>query len=48
MSARMPPRDLPIVLYDLLEEIAGLRAEQADPIEIARLADEYRRLRAEL
>jgi hypothetical protein len=44
----MPPRDLPIVLHDLLEEIARLQAEQADPIQIGRLADEYRRLRAEL
>jgi uncharacterized small protein (DUF1192 family) len=48
MTTRMPPRDLPLVLYALLEEIARLQAERADPIELARLADEYRRLRAEL
>jgi hypothetical protein len=48
MNTRTPPRDLPIVLYDLLDEIARLQAEHADPIEIARLAAEYRRLRAEL
>ena len=43
-----PPRDRPLVLYDLLEQIAWLQAIGADPDEIERLADEYRRLRAEL
>lgn len=43
-----PTRDRPLVLYDLLEQIAWLQLVGADPAEIERLAEEYRRLRAEL
>lgn len=43
-----PTRDRPLVLYDLLEQIAWLQAAGADPAEIERLAQEYRRLRVEL
>ena len=43
-----PTRDRPLVLYDLLEQIAWLRFVGADPAGIERLAAEYRRLRTEL
>lgn len=48
MTAPVPPRDRPLVLYDLLEQIAWLQLVGADPAEIERLSQEYRRLRAEL
>lgn len=48
MSPPVPTRDRPLILYDLLEQIAWLKAIGADPAEIERLAEEYRRLRAEL
>ena len=44
----LPTRDRPLVLYDLLEQIAGLEAEDGDPVEVEQLVAEYRRLRAEL
>lgn len=44
MTARRPLRDRPLVLHDLLERIAGLRADGGDPGEVERLAIEYRRL----
>lgn len=40
--------DQPLVLYDILEEIASLQSAGADPVEVERLAEEYRRLRAVL
>ena len=43
-----PIRDRPLVLYDLLEQIAWLRAVGADPVQVEQLAEEYRQLRAEL
>ena len=43
-----PTRDRPLVLYELLEQIAWLQLVGADPAEIEPLAEEYRRLRAEL
>ncbi|MCA0308023.1 MAG: hypothetical protein LCH87_11845 [Actinobacteria bacterium] len=43
-----PTRDRPLVLYDLLEQIALLELVGAGPAEIERLAQEYRRLRAGL
>ncbi|MBI5028227.1 MAG: hypothetical protein HZB48_05365 [Actinobacteria bacterium] len=43
-----PTRDRPLVVYDLLEQIAWLQLHGADPAEIERLAEEYRRLRAGL
>ncbi len=48
MTVPVPPRDRPLVLYDLLEQIAWLQLVGADPAEIERLAAEYRRLRSEL
>ena len=48
MSAPVPPRDRPLILYDLLEQIAWLRAIGADPAEVEQVIEEYRRLRAEL
>lgn len=48
MNEPVPTRDRPLVLYGLLEEIAGLQAVGADPVEVERLAEEYRRLRAVL
>ena len=47
-TTETPSRDRPLVLYDLLEQIAWLEVVGADPAEIERLAEEYRRLRAEL
>ncbi|WP_454229166.1 helix-turn-helix domain-containing protein [Propioniciclava flava] len=47
-TTETPPRDRPLVLYDLLEQIAWLQVVGADPAEIEELAEEYRRLRAEL
>ena len=44
----VPRRDRPLVLYDLLEQIAELEAEDRDPVEVEQLVAEYRRLRAEL
>ena len=44
----MPWRDRPLVLYDLLNRIAILKADRADPAEVELLAAEFRRLRAEL
>lgn len=43
-----PTRDRPLVLYDLLEQIAWLQVIGADPAEIEELAEEFDRLRAEL
>lgn len=43
-----PTRDRPLVLYELLEQIAWLQLVGADPAEIERFAAEYRRLRSEL
>lgn len=43
-----PTRDRPLVLYDLLEQIAWLQVVGAEPAELERLAAEYRRLRVEL
>lgn len=48
MSPPVPTRDRPLILYDLLEQIAWLKAIGADPNEVERLAAEFRRLRAEL
>lgn len=45
---RAPLRDRPLILHELLEEIAGLKGADADPMEVARLSAEFRRLRAEL
>lgn len=39
----MPIRDRWLVLYDLLEQIAELEAEDGDPAEIEQLVAEYRR-----
>ena len=44
----VPTRDRPLVLYDLLEQIAWLRAIGADPAEVEQVIEEYRRLRVEL
>lgn len=44
----VPRRDRPLVLYDLLEQIAELAAADGDPVEVEQLVAEYRRLRAEL
>lgn len=43
-----PRPDRPLVLYDVLEQIAWLQVVGADPAEIERLEEEFRRLRAEL
>ncbi len=43
-----PPRDRPLVLYNLLEQLAWLQLVGADPAEIEQLAQEFRRLRADL
>lgn len=48
MSAPVPTRDRPLVVYDLLEQIAWLKAIGADPDVVEQLAVEFRRLRAEL
>ena len=48
MTSATPERDRPLVLYDVLEQIAWLKAIGADPDEVERLAVEFRRLRAEL
>ena len=40
--------DRPLILHELLEEIARLKGADADPMEVARLSAEVRRLRAEL
>jgi len=42
-----PQRDRPLVVYDLLEEIARLKAVGAASDALARLTAEFRRLRAE-
>lgn len=47
-TTEVPTRDRPLVLYDLLEQIAWLQAVRADPAEVEQLANEYQRLRAEL
>jgi hypothetical protein len=47
-TTKTPSRDRPLVLYDLLEQIAWLQLNGADPAEIERLAEQYRRLRSEL
>lgn len=47
-TTEAPTRDRPLVLYDLLEQIAWLRAIGADPDEVEHVIVEYRRLRAEL
>ena len=44
----VPTRDRPLVLYDLLEQIAELEIADGDPVEVEQLVAEYRRLRAEL
>lgn len=41
-------RDRPLVLFDLLERIARLKAARDDPVEIEVLVAEFRLLRAEL
>lgn len=46
--AKTSARDRPLVLYDLLEQIAWLQAIGADPAEVEQVIVEYRRLRAEL
>lgn len=43
-----PIRDRPMVLYDLLEQIAWFQAVGAAPVQVEQLAEEYRQLRAEL
>ncbi len=48
VTTETPPRDRPLVLYDLLEQIAWLQAIGADPDEVEQVITEYRRLRAEL
>ncbi len=48
VATETPARDRPLVLYDLLEQVAWLQATGADPDEVDRLAAEVRRLRAEL
>lgn len=45
---RAPQRDRPLILHELLEEIARLKRADADPMDVARLSAEFRRLRAEL
>ena len=47
-TTRVPAPDRPLVLHDLLEQIAWLQGVGADSAEIERLAQEYRRLRVEL
>ena len=44
----VPTRDRPLVLYDLLEQIAWLQAFGADPVEVDPLVEEFQRLRAGL
>jgi len=48
VGTETPIRDRPMVLYDLLRQIAWLQAVGADRAEIEELAEEYRRLRAGL
>lgn len=48
VPTHVPNRDRQLVLYDLLEQIAWLRAVGADPAQVEQLAEEYRRLRADL
>ena len=49
MISTTPERDRPVVLYDLLEQIAWFQAVGEDPpAEVERLVAEFRRLRAEL
>lgn len=48
MIVPVPTRDRPLVLYDLLEQLARLQLVGADLAEIEQLAQEYRRLRADL
>ena len=48
MSARVTPRDQPLVIWELLERIAALKATGANPAEVGRLAAQFRRMRAEL
>ena len=43
-----PTRDRPLVLFDLLDQIAWFQLVGADPAEIEQLAHEFRRLRADL
>ena len=47
-TTRVSAPDRPLVLYDLLEEMAALQAEGVDPVEVELLVEEFRRLRAEL
>lgn len=48
MSSSFPPSDRPLVIWELLERIATLKAAGADPAEIDQLAAEFLRMRAEL
>jgi len=48
VTTQMPGRDRPLVLYDILNRIARLKAYRVDPAEVELLAAEFRRLRAEL
>lgn len=43
-----PSRDRTLLIWDMLERIAALKADGAEPNEVEELAAEYRRLRAEL
>lgn len=48
MNRYMPPRDRPLVIWELLDRIAALRATGENQAEVGRLAAEFRRMRAEL
>lgn len=48
VTSGVPQRDRPLVLCDVLEEIARLKAAGTDAGEVDRLVAEFRRLRAGL
>ena len=48
VTSGAPLRDRPLVIYDLLDEIARLKAAGTDAGEVDRRVAEFRRLRAEL
>lgn len=48
MNRPRPPRDRPLVIWEILERIATLTSTGEDPAEVDRLVVEFRRLRAEL
>ena len=48
MNKQVPPRDRPLVIWEILERIGTLKATGEDPTEVERLVAEFRRLRAEL